>query len=242
MNEWYYAEGNRQRQDPLPPENLVELYRSGRIGLDTLVWREGLPQWQPLSDFAAELGLPLTSAAADAGTDTVAPPPLPRASAPAGAPPNNALPAPRRGLSGCAIAAIVAAVVGLILLGILGILAAIALPAYQSYMLRAKVDAGLAQASALKAPVAAFHTAQGRCPVNGEEGFGTAESYAGGKLSQIRIGRFDNGHCGIEAVFAEPEHAQINGKALWLDLDPQSGQWHCSSEIEDRLLPQECRG
>jgi len=239
MNEWYYAEGNRQRQGPLPPENLVELYRSGRIGLDTLVWREGLPQWQPLSDFAAELGLPVTSTPADA----VAPPPLPPRASAAPLPASDTIAAtPRRGLSGCAIAAIVAAVVGVILLGILGILAAIALPAYQDYVLRAKVSAGYAQANALQAQVAAFHTAQGRCPVNGEEGFGTAESYAGGKLSQIRIGRFDNGHCGIEAVFAEHDHAQVHGKALWLDLDPQSGQWHCSSEIDDRYLPQECRG
>ncbi|WP_152983968.1 DUF4339 domain-containing protein, partial [Stenotrophomonas panacihumi] len=58
MSEWYYAEGNRQRIGPLPDENLVELYRSGRIGLDTLVWREGLPQWRPLGDFADELALP----------------------------------------------------------------------------------------------------------------------------------------------------------------------------------------
>lgn len=243
MNEWYYAEGNRQRQGPLPPENLVELYRSGRIGLDTLVWREGLPQWQPLSDFGAELGLPITPPLADAGPDTLAPPPLPPRTGAAPRPPfDTTVPAPRRGLSGCAIAAIVAGFVGLILVGLLGVLAAIALPAYQAYVLRAKVDAGYAQASALEAPVAAFHAAQGRCPVNGEQGFGTAESYAAGKLSQIRIGRFDNGHCGIEAVFSVPGNAQVNDKALWLDLDPQSGQWHCSFEIEDRYLPQECRG
>lgn len=239
MNEWYYAEGNRQRQGPLPSENLVELYRSGRIALDTLVWREGLAQWQPLSAFAAELGLPTATATGnDAGTPV--PPPLPP-SAPAAAP-AAAVPPPRQGLSGCAMAAIIGVVVGVIGLGVLGILAAIALPAYQDYTLRAKVSGSYAQLAPLKPQVEAFNTAQGRCPVNGEGGFGSAESYAGQGLAQVRIGRFDNGHCGIEAVFDASSPAPLREKALWLDLDPESGQWQCSSEIDDRYLIQGCRG
>ena len=47
MSEWFHAEGNRQ-QGPLPSEQLIELFRSNQITLDTLVWRDGLPQWQPL--------------------------------------------------------------------------------------------------------------------------------------------------------------------------------------------------
>ncbi|HYG07747.1 MAG TPA: pilin [Stenotrophomonas sp.] len=233
MSQWYYAEGSRQRVGPLGGDSLAELYRSGRIGLDTLVWREGLPQWQPLADFAVELGL---AAPADG-----APPPLPRAAAtatPAAAP----AVAPRQGLSGCAIAAIVAAVVGILGVAVLGILAAIAVPAYQDYTLRAKVAMGYAAVTPLRASVVAFHTSESRCPVNGEGDFGTAESYAQGNIGEVRVGRFDNGHCGIEAVFAMPGQARIDGKALWLDLDPQSGQWHCSSEIDDRYLPHECRG
>jgi len=47
VSEWFHAEGNRQ-QGPLPAEQLVELFRNNQISLDTLVWRDGLPQWQPL--------------------------------------------------------------------------------------------------------------------------------------------------------------------------------------------------
>ena len=238
MNQWYYVEGNRQRQGPLPPENLVELHRSGRIGLDTLVWREGLPQWQPLGDFAAELGLPLPAADPSAAA---APPPLPP-QGPAAAPAAPNPVAPARGLSGCAIAAIVAVVGGVLLVAVLGVLAAIAVPAYQSYVLRAKTSAGYAHVRGLRPEVEAFHAAQGRCPVNGEDGFGSAESYADGPVSQVRIGRFDNGHCGLEAVFAAPGQDKVDGKAMWLDLDPESGQWVCSSEVDDRYLPMECRG
>ncbi|MDG2525122.1 GYF domain-containing protein [Stenotrophomonas sp. HITSZ_GD] len=237
MSEWYYAEGNRQRIGPLPDENLVELYRSGRIGLDTLVWREGLAQWRPLSDFADELALP---APADGH-----PPPLPfGAAAPgaAAAPPTPTPVAPRKGLSGCAIVAIVLAVVGVLSLAVIGILAAIAVPAYQEYVLRAKVSAGYADVAPLRAEVEQFHATEQRCPVNGEGNFGTPESYAQLQIGSVRIGRFDNGHCGVEAVFSVPGQAKLDGKALWLDLDPESGQWHCSSEIDDKYLPHECRG
>uniref|UniRef100_UPI00117DDFCB DUF4339 domain-containing protein n=1 Tax=Stenotrophomonas maltophilia TaxID=40324 RepID=UPI00117DDFCB len=56
MSEWFHAEGNRQ-QGPLPAEQLVELFRNNQISLDTLVWRDGLPQWQPLRTVVDELGL-----------------------------------------------------------------------------------------------------------------------------------------------------------------------------------------
>ncbi|PTN55520.1 pilin [Stenotrophomonas panacihumi] len=238
MSEWYYAEGNRQRIGPLPDENLVELYRSGRIGLDTLVWREGLPQWRPLGDFADELALP---APADGQ-----PPPLPfGATAPAAAavtPPAASVTPPRKGLSGCAIAAIIAGVVGVLGIAVIGILAAIAVPAYQEYVMRAKVATGYAGIAALRTEVAEFQATEKRCPVNGEGNFGTPESYAQSEIGSVRIGRFDNGHCGVEAVFSVPGQARLDGKALWLDLDPESGQWHCSSEIDDKYLPRECRG
>lgn len=242
MNVWYYVEGNRQRQGPLPPENMLELYRSGRIGLDTLVWRDGLPTWQPLADFAAELGLPDAPAPFDAAT-SLTPPPLPPAP-PQPAPATASIaPAPARtGLSGCAIAAIIGAVVGVILLGVLGILAAIAVPAYQDYLQRAKTSSALAEMQTLQPAIEAFHSEQGRCPVNGDNGFGTPESYAGNTLAELRIGRFDDGHCGMEATLATPEQHALDGKAMWLDYDEAAQTWSCSSEIDDRLLPQQCRG
>jgi uncharacterized RDD family membrane protein YckC len=85
MSDWYYADRNRQRQGPMQAGELAALFRSGQVAADTLVWRDGLPQWQALGDFAAELGLfgdapaaaavePAPAFAADAGapTDTAA--------------------------------------------------------------------------------------------------------------------------------------------------------------------------
>ncbi len=51
---------------------LAQLFRDGRIGLDVLVWRDGLPKWQPLSELAGELGL-----LADAPPVAPVPPPDP---------------------------------------------------------------------------------------------------------------------------------------------------------------------
>lgn len=43
---WYYADGGRQ-VGPIEESALDDLVRSGIVRDDTLVWREGMPNWQP---------------------------------------------------------------------------------------------------------------------------------------------------------------------------------------------------
>ncbi|WP_026010604.1 DUF4339 domain-containing protein, partial [Pseudoxanthomonas sp. GW2] len=57
MTQWYYADHNRQQQGPVAAAEVARLYRQGRVGDATLVWREGLSQWQPLGAHRSELGL-----------------------------------------------------------------------------------------------------------------------------------------------------------------------------------------
>lgn len=244
MSQWFYAEGNRERCGPLSSESLVELFRSGRIALDTLVWREGMSDWQTLGSVASELGLTdLPAAAVGAPSPAASPASPPPLHSPGPVPTGaSAAAPPKSGLSGCAIAAIVAAVCGVFLLAVVGILAAIALPAYQDYTLRARTAAAYAQLAPLKVEVAEFTAEHQRCPVNGEGTFGTPESYADGAIGAIRIGRFDNGHCGLEALLQVPGKPQLQGKAIWLDYDADSGRWECSAEADDKYLPAECRG
>src|SRR6218665_239470 len=128
MSGWYYADRNREQHGPVTAEELGTHYRYGRIALDSLVWREGLPQWLPLRDVADELGLPpapdiIATQAPPPGPPTVTP------ARPAAARPTP-VPPPKQGMSGGKIALIVAAVMVVPCLGIGGILAAIALPAY----------------------------------------------------------------------------------------------------------------
>src|SRR5262249_32983843 len=43
---WYYADAGQQK-GPLEEEALDDLVRQGTVRDDTLVWREGMPTWQP---------------------------------------------------------------------------------------------------------------------------------------------------------------------------------------------------
>ncbi len=245
MSEWFHAQGNRQ-QGPLPAEQLTELFRSNEITLDTLVWRDGLPQWQPLRSVVDELGLivPAVDAPASAAPPPAVPQPpiLPpetpyRASAAASA----TLPPPKKGLSGCALTAIIGGVALLVLVPIVAILAAIALPAYNDYTLKAKVAGAVTALQPLKEQVQRFADDQGRCPGANDAGFPEAGSFASQGLSAVHIGRFNNGHCGIEATLAVPGKA-IDGDLLWQEYDRESGRWECTGESDNKYLPVQCRG
>lgn len=45
---WFYSDGN-QKNGPVSDSQLDELLRSGTISQATLVWREGMSDWQPLN-------------------------------------------------------------------------------------------------------------------------------------------------------------------------------------------------
>lgn len=230
MSDWYYSAGNEQRQGPLSTEELVGLFRQGRVGLDTLVWRDGQSQWQPLADFAAELGLV-------GATGAPLPPPLPQRPMPSS--PRVAAPPPKSGMSGCLIALIIIAV--LAIPGV-AILAAIALPAYQDYTKRAKVAGVLPAAEPHKSAVATYLSSERACPSNGDTGFDTPERYASGSVASITFGEFESERCGMELLLTVPGDDKLDGKAIWLEYDPADSSWQCTSDIDDRYLPTTCRG
>ncbi len=55
MSVWHYADANNERQGPVAAAELVRLRLQGALGWDTLVWREGMGEWQPMREFAGEL-------------------------------------------------------------------------------------------------------------------------------------------------------------------------------------------
>lgn len=237
MSDWYYHAPGEGRVGPLAVETLREYFAAGRIRRDTLVWREGQGEWQPLERLSAELGIAPAELYAPA---PAAPPPLP----PAAAAPSSAqvysgaaIAPPKRGMSGCLIALIVVAVLAI---PVIGILAAIALPAYNDYTLRAKVATGAAAAEPLKLAVAEFHGQKQTCPDNDSPGFKAAAAYAGPQVASITVGTFENERCGIELRLRDTGSDKIDGKALWWEYDGNT--WQCSSEIDDRYLSQRCRG
>ncbi len=64
MTEWYFADG-QERQGPLTADELRLRFQRAQINLATLVWREGYPQWKPLSEAVDELQLQNLSSAAE---------------------------------------------------------------------------------------------------------------------------------------------------------------------------------
>ncbi len=92
MQQWYYADGG-ERQGPVATETLADLFRRGRLRRDSLVWRDGLAEWQALEKHFDELGLaappppPVASAAAAAAA--------PRPAAPAATPADNPFAPPK---------------------------------------------------------------------------------------------------------------------------------------------------
>ena len=129
------------------------------------------------------------------------------------------------------------------LVAVVGILAAIALPAYQDYTLRAQATAAISQAQALQPQVVEFLDAQGRCPTNDDTGFDDPARYTQGALADVTFGEFEGSDlCGLQATLATPGKPALDGQRIWLEYDPASTAWQCSSEIEDKHLPAFCRG
>ena len=145
----------------------------------------------------------------------------------------------RRGPSGCLIAVLVG-VLGVIPLA--AILAAIAIPQYQEYVFRAKVAGAIAAARPLQPAIEEARRQGGACPGNGRAGIRAASDYATADLATLEAGPMqDSGACALQLTLRGSGSAALDGKRVWLELDPGGGRWTCSSEIEDRYLPRDCR-
>lgn len=146
----------------------------------------------------------------------------------------------RRELGGCLLAIIAAAVL-MVLVSILGILAAIAIPAYQEYTHRAKIVQASAETAPLRQEIAGFMAANGRCPDGDDLGLEASGGAHGALVGQIQVGEFDDGTCGMELKLGRIGPAELNDGQLWWELRAD-GSWQCSSSVENRWLPLECRG
>ena len=73
MSKWYYSDYDRNRHGPISDRDIAELHANGQLDPGTLVWREGLSQWQPWRTLAGEVvqdGGPATPGMGSAGFAT----------------------------------------------------------------------------------------------------------------------------------------------------------------------------
>ena len=77
---WYYALGN-ERQGPIDDAALDRLIATGVVRQDTLVWKAGMADWQPLAQARPQAAAP--------PTPVIPPPPAAITPAPAAAAPDT---------------------------------------------------------------------------------------------------------------------------------------------------------
>jgi uncharacterized RDD family membrane protein YckC len=58
MADWYYVDAAGQRVGPVAAEEVRAAVARGAATMASLAWRDGLGNWMPISQVAAELGLP----------------------------------------------------------------------------------------------------------------------------------------------------------------------------------------
>lgn len=72
MTQWYYSDSERNRHGPVSGHDLAQLHAHGQLAPDTLVWREGLGQWQPWQTLMAEVLAPAAPAATEPAAADIA--------------------------------------------------------------------------------------------------------------------------------------------------------------------------
>jgi len=70
MTDWYYADARNTRHGPVTLPALLELRRDGIVHDATLLWRDGLADWQPLRELVPELAADRTAPGVMPGTDS----------------------------------------------------------------------------------------------------------------------------------------------------------------------------
>ena len=50
MASYFYVDGNSEQQGPYPVPTLADLFKSGQIHAQTLVWNENMTDWKAMSD------------------------------------------------------------------------------------------------------------------------------------------------------------------------------------------------
>jgi type IV pilus assembly protein PilA len=128
----------------------------------------------------------------------------------------------------------------MIVVAIIAILAAIAIPAYQDYTIRTQVSDGLSLASGAKTAVAEFYQNRGRWPAsNASAGLAATLSITGNFTTGVAVGASGV----ITATYGDEANAAITGSTVTLVPSSAGGsvEWDCSSGIQDRYLPTQCR-
>ena len=128
----------------------------------------------------------------------------------------------------------------MIVIAIIGILAAVAIPAYQDYVVRAKVGEGFNLVAAAKTSVAETYQSSGAFPSsNGAAGLPNAASISGNNVTSVTVA-----DTGIITILYEGTEAALSATTIILTPTDENGSitWDCSlGSMDARYRPANCR-
>lgn len=249
MIDWYYHGPAEGRVGPLSAEELRQRYLDRRIQRDTLVWHQGLREWQPLERMALDIGLDRMQ------QDASKPPPLPSNSAipmPPGMHPvasrttagGKYSRAPLRQKKTLPTGAIVLIVVAVVAIPALLVMGSVMLPAYQDYARRATSTGAIEGLSnGLKQVVGDYAVRTGRCPSNDDPRLAQVRREIHQRFSMdVRFASIEGG-CAFE-VAIDADGKPIDGKSVRYEGYPDDGAfvWQCDGgDLPGPYRPHECR-
>jgi len=138
----------------------------------------------------------------------------------------------------------------MIVVAIIGILAAIAIPQYQNYTARAQAAEAVSLLGGLKTPVVEGMSNSGTtsCSTAAAK-TGTPPTPAGALFGLTLEGQYvdsivasvDSGKCKLLATYKNTNvNALVSGKTIDFTYDPTDGSWVCTSNLDEKVLPNNC--
>lgn len=157
--------------------------------------------------------------------------------------PQPAMQPPKKKLSGCAITAIIGVVLAVLSVPVIAILAAIALPAYQQYVVRSQLASLLPKLEPLQQAIDDYQASHGACPpANAAVGVAPTLSYGldanATRSAIVRVSTSPEARCSIVVSFQNVTALPPNAT---LTFESHDGQWRCSGNLPDTVLPPQCR-
>ena len=125
----------------------------------------------------------------------------------------------------------------MIVVAIVGILAAIAIPAYQDYIIRAKITEALGQADMAKAAVSEYRQSMAALPTdNAQAGLAAAASYVSRYVTSLTVAS------GVITVVVSPSTGTSGNITMTPSMGP-AGQinWVCAGSVPAKYRPSTCR-
>ncbi|HZR02464.1 MAG TPA: pilin [Burkholderiales bacterium] len=128
----------------------------------------------------------------------------------------------------------------MIVVAIIGILAAIAIPAYQDYLVRAKVSEGLNLAAAAKTAVAEYYSSKGAgFPTsNSLAGLPTSTSVKGNNVKSVAVGAAGT----VQITYSADQNIQDATVVLTPTANAGGVKWDCTTgNVKSKYRPSTCR-